>query len=653
VAVVLVVAYHVGLLRGGFVGVDVFFVVSGYVIAQVLSRELATTGHVSLGRFYLRRVRRLLPALGLMLAVTTAASVFLLPIDAQEVAARTAGSAALLNANHYLMRVGGGGGYFGFDADANPFLHTWSLSVEEQFYLLFPIVVALAWRRADRRQHRLCSPTTATLGLLAALSFTLGVWFTLWPVTLPVVGSVSGYYPAAARAWEFVLGAALAIAPGWRRIVRPSVRAVGLVGSLIAIGVSALAFSGSTAFPGFAALLPVGGTLVFLACGDGAPESVVSKVVASRPLRTVGDLSYSWYLWHWPAIVFAHALWPNTVWTRPVAAIVSLLPAWLSLRLVENPFRYADRMSPLRTGFLGACCVLAPVTAAAGLVAVNEYVESGPAKPFAHHVDHTAGCEGNVPEAGSEGPCLWPVANPRGTALLLGDSNAGQYSEGFIAAANSLDLDAVVAVKSSCLISDPRSWLVGVDDTGCQSFVRSVMAYVRSVRPTRVVLASSPLYLAGESDVRKPGDEPADGSAELMRSETYRRGLELLAEELREVDVPLTVLLPIPVLDQDWTPMKRPWLKLSRDDLASRSLVDRAAAERIRRPMADAQRSLASRGVLETADFFDRLCPGASCGAFDEMSGRWLYRDFVHISVEASTSLEPEFMSILSAAGSP
>jgi peptidoglycan/LPS O-acetylase OafA/YrhL len=174
VAVLLVVIYHADLgLSGGFVGVDVFFVISGYVITRMLTTELGRTNRVSLGRFYLRRIRRLLPALGLMLTVVMLASSLLSPIGGQQITARTGAAAALFNANTYLIRFGGAG-YFDVDANVNALLHTWSLAVEEQFYFVFPATLFAAWA-LGRRVTRLGTGATVavSLGLISGLSFFL------------------------------------------------------------------------------------------------------------------------------------------------------------------------------------------------------------------------------------------------------------------------------------------------------------------------------------------------------------------------------------------------------------------------------------------------------------------------------------------------
>lgn len=213
---VLVVIYHSGIgLPGGYIGVDVFFVISGYVITRMLTAELASSGKLDLKRFYLRRIRRLLPALGLMLSVVMVASVLLGSIGGQQVTARTGAAAALFNANTYLARFGQGG-YFDVSADVNALLHTWSLAVEEQFYLVFPALVFAAWL-VGRRMPRLGSAraTTVTLAVITVSSFVLSWAFTNDYVSVFQVDAIEdlakeiAFYSAPTRAWQFAVGGLL------------------------------------------------------------------------------------------------------------------------------------------------------------------------------------------------------------------------------------------------------------------------------------------------------------------------------------------------------------------------------------------------------------------------------------------------------------
>ena len=268
VAVLLVVAFHAGLpVPGGFVGVDVFFVISGFVITSMLHRELLETGRIGLAHFYIRRFKRLTPALALMVAVVMAASVLILsPIESQGNAALTALGAIFLVANVVIARTTGN--YFDADADTNPLLHTWSLSVEEQFYLIFPVMLLIGWRLGSR-YRRATAVSGVAIGIGGAISLALalgeakGVGFTALPESL------IGFYGPATRAWEFAAGVLLAL--GARRLTTLSTSlslAMSGVGAALLCG-SLWLISDATPFPGPWTLVPVCGTLLLIAAGPG------------------------------------------------------------------------------------------------------------------------------------------------------------------------------------------------------------------------------------------------------------------------------------------------------------------------------------------------------------------------------------------------
>lgn len=357
IAVLLVVAYHTGVaLPGGFMGVDVFFVVSGYVITRLLAADLSTGGRLDFARFYLRRIRRLLPALAVTIGVVLAASTLLAPLGGQALAARTGAAAAVFNANTYLMRQGGDG-YFDVGAELNPLLHTWSLSVEEQFYLVFPALLFLAWK-VGRRFTDIGPMRSAILALAAisAVSFAGSLALSHRVTDLAGLGPDIAFYSAPTRAWEFAAGGLLALgAATTSRLSGPATAAFAALGVAM-IGWSAVAFDAGTTWPGKAALAPVVGTALLLASGEPSGSSRINRLLEARPLRYLGDISYSWYLWNWPFVVFAAALWPQASGSVKVAAAVaSLLPAHLSYQWVENPIRKRPHPARRTTLALAGC----------------------------------------------------------------------------------------------------------------------------------------------------------------------------------------------------------------------------------------------------------------------------------------------------------
>ncbi|MGH1502471.1 MAG: acyltransferase family protein, partial [Acidimicrobiales bacterium] len=337
-AVALVVAYHAGLpIHGGFVGVDVFFVISGFVITRGVAGELERTGTVRLGRFAVRRIRRLLPALALMLTATMAfAIVASSSLGPQQAISATGHDAALFHANLGIYESVGD--YFAPAAESNPLLHTWSLAVEEQFYAVFPLISLVLWRvgKPATGRRRLSIGYAAIAAVTLALSVAMvGEWYP-WEVDHPQAFS---YFATHYRAWEFLAGClvALALADG-RRL--PGSAAKWSVLGLGAVVGSALLLDARTIFPGYAAVFPVAGTAALLAAGASPGRSHLGRALSARWVVGIGDLSYGWYLWHWPFIVFARELWPSTWWAALAAAALSLPVAAASQRLIENPIRF-------------------------------------------------------------------------------------------------------------------------------------------------------------------------------------------------------------------------------------------------------------------------------------------------------------------------
>ena len=333
VAVLGVIAFHAfgPVLPGGFVGVDVFFVLSGFLITGILMREL-DEGRFSLGGFYRRRISRLFPALFVMLAFTLAVGfVVLAPRTFQELSLTTFFT-TLFTSNLAFIRISG---YFDADASLRPLLHTWSLGVEEQFYLLFP---PLLWA-LHRFARRLLWPV---LFVLAGVS--------LWKAQQYLgADPTKAFYHPFCRAVELLVGT---LAYGASRRWAPAgvARQVLSWGGLIGIGASMILLREGVPFPGVWALPACLGTAAMLLAQGGAPN----RWLEARPLVVVGDMSYSLYLWHWPLLVYGHLAFGLSAWVTGVAVVLSFVMAWLSRRYVEEPFLDGKRRWPVWWMALGA-----------------------------------------------------------------------------------------------------------------------------------------------------------------------------------------------------------------------------------------------------------------------------------------------------------
>jgi len=327
VAVLVVVLFHADLgFPGGYVGVDVFFVLSGFLVTRLIWLDLRA-GRFSLARFFERRARRILPALALVTLATLAAGWLLLLPDEYADLGRSAAAQALLGANVHFWRTVD---YFSRPAEQQPLLHTWSLSLEEQFYLLIPFLLLAVFRLRSRRRPVVA---IAVLGVLLAGSFTSSV------AGVARLGTAS-FYLLPDRAWEFLLGSAVALLPAGGLATRRALHeALGWLGLALVV-LPALAYDERTPFPGLAALPPCAGTALFL-WSNATSRNTAGKLLSLRPLVIVGLLSYSLYLWHWPLLAFGRvwSLGPLSLTQRAVLLAAALVLAALSWHLVEQPFR--------------------------------------------------------------------------------------------------------------------------------------------------------------------------------------------------------------------------------------------------------------------------------------------------------------------------
>jgi peptidoglycan/LPS O-acetylase OafA/YrhL len=322
IAVVSVVLFHTRLdmLPGGFVGVDIFFVISGFLITQLIVGECGQ-GSFTLRSFYIRRVRRIFPAFYVMLLATLAAGFFLLsPAEYRELS-HTAISAIFFVSNYDFASLSG---YFNGSSDLQPLLHTWSLAVEEQFYIVFPILILAVLRFA--RPH-----LRSLLCLAAAASLALSIYLT-------TSDSNFAFYAAPPRAFELLIGAIVAI-PGLPPATSQRLRDLLSIAGLLAMAASVALFTVRTPFPGSAAVLPCAGAALVIHAGKSG-SSVGASLISGRMFRFFGDISYSLYLWHWPLLAFArHYYLAATPWPAVVGLVLlSVALAYLSFRFVEQPF---------------------------------------------------------------------------------------------------------------------------------------------------------------------------------------------------------------------------------------------------------------------------------------------------------------------------
>jgi peptidoglycan/LPS O-acetylase OafA/YrhL len=412
IAVVLVILYHAGLgCPGGYVGVDVFFVISGYLIGALILAEIAR-GEFRITQFWERRVRRILPALVCVVVACIGFGWYgLVPADFDALGRSVAYQSALLS-NVFFYRWTN---YF-TTGDTHPLLHTWSLALEEQFYLVFPILLALLARFRRR-------VLVASLGAIAVASLWLSIHGTKTDPT-------AAFYLLPYRAWELALGALLAAAPhAWpeRRSVNEGLGWMGLGLVMFA----SMTFSGETRFPGASALLPCVGTALVLG-SNSRQRTQLGRLLSTRPFVFVGLISYSLYLWHWPLLVLTRypSVAPLPLWTRLAVVAGSVLLATISWKAVEMPFRNRRVFTSRRRIFTFAGITLTSLLGFGTMVHLKgglpsrfrpealRYLEARNDKDFRIELAYEAAVAGKLPEIGRKDPGL-PVE-----LLVWGDSHA-------------------------------------------------------------------------------------------------------------------------------------------------------------------------------------------------------------------------------------
>ncbi|WP_164863470.1 acyltransferase family protein [Agromyces sp. LHK192] len=532
IAVLAVIAYHVrpSWLPGGFVGVDVFFVISGFLITGALVRELDSNGRIRLRRFWGRRVRRLMPAATLVILVTLLVAYLVMPPTAWAGLAAQ-GIAASVSVQNWAL-LANSVNYLHASELPSPLQHFWSLSVEEQYYLVLPLVlIAAAWF-AVRTGGRSRTWLLGAVSVIAVASFVFGV------VQSRVQPDVA-YLSTATRAWELLIGSMLAIVLPGLRIGPRTAGALALTGA-VALVASLWLITGTMPFPGIVALVPTIATAALIASG-AANETRVGRVLGSRPLTFVGDISYSAYLWHWPLVVFAISLTGSAalpLWVVAMILAATGVLAVLSKRHVEDRFlhpsppvepqRRRDRFRRSSLA-LGSALVLSTVLAGSALQFGLVRAEAAQADfdavayPGARLLDpdfHASNVpDGPVPprptslslqkiERQLTPECMSIVADssittcsggdPEGdrTVALVGDSHAAEWLPALDEIGAREGWRIVVIAKQSC----PLTTLGQADDgyvdgdpvyPACEAWNDRVTPFLRELAPSLIVTSAA------------------------------------------------------------------------------------------------------------------------------------------------------------------
>ena len=315
------------------------------------------------------------------------------------------------------------------------------------------------------------------------------------------------------------------------------------------------------------ALLPVIGTALILVAGT-VTDRGIAALLSVRSVVWIGDVSYSWYLWHWPPIVFTAALWPDNRWLPAIVAAATLIPAWLSFRFIEEPIRANRQIIGRRVVKLVLVCITVPVVASLGLLGANWWerqtttVKTISDAARLHASETRDGCQSLDTR-----PCLWPAARPRGTIYLVGDSNAAQFAEPLAAVANREGYDLAVTAKSSCPFVDLIAAGTHIEDgPACHRFVTELVDTLRTKRPALVIVAnSSTEYIENDGLTLTNPDTGVTAATPAAKAQLWGPGLEAV---LKPLDVPTVLIHSIPHFGEwpwDWGPQTCPAIRMYTD----------------------------------------------------------------------------------------
>ncbi|WP_329616131.1 SGNH hydrolase domain-containing protein [Streptomyces brevispora] len=666
-AVLSVLAFHASVpgLAGGFVGVDVFFVISGYLITGLLVREAVTTGRIRLGEFFARRARRLLPSAAVVLVAIAVAGAWLtVPLRRTDLENDVV-AAALSVANWRFVQQQTD--YLAAGQDESPLLHFWSLAVEEQFYLCWaPLLAVLAvlTARAARRGRALRPVAVAVTTVLTLGTFALSLHWTGDSVSLAYLGTPS-------RVWQFGVGALLALLP-WHLLRGPrSLRLLCGWAGAAALMCCVLRYDASTPYPGYAALVPTLATAAVILAGtpgrrpDGPARYGVGRLLSLRAPRAVGRLSYTLYLWHWPVLVLAEARFGSLGWpARTALTLASVLPALATMHWVERPLRHSRTLSELpRRGLsLGVAAVVVPVVlalvvgtttlqllgtaapvdakglppgAADGpslLTRTGAPLTGGPVMPSPVQARKSFPPDGAcevAPSVTSSPPCLFGAVDSPHRVVLLGDSHAGQWFSPLLSLAAKRGWALQELVKQGCPLPElsvvnPQ---LGRTYHECDTWRADSLARLRKgPKPELIVISSLNRYTDDQ---------------QLLLS-----GWEKTLKPLRALGAPIVYVEDTPVPGTDVPACVSGHLE---DPKAC--AFDREKA-RWPDPLA---RKAAAGGLpgVRTVEVNSVLCPaaGATCPAVLERI--LLYRDDAHLTDVAAVVLAPRLERLLMGTGAP
>lgn len=620
-AILLVVAAHAGVLgfSGGYIGVDVFFVISGYLITGLLVAEHRRAGKIDFARFYARRFRRLLPALLLMLLVTAVAGWLIFLVEDQPKQAVAGGAAALWISNlHFAFdRID----YFGTAAESNMYLHTWSLGVEEQFYLVWPLLISLLLRRKGSASSWL----TPAMIVLVVVSFAASL-------ALTQLSTRYAFYLMPARAWQFAAGAILFLqTPGIVEVMgeKNYVWAQGMIGWLgvVLLVCALLLIDANTPYPGAWAILPTLGTVCLIFAASSSGNHVIPRALSVWPMQVIGRFSYSWYLWHWPVLILGTALLPvQSAGDRALLVAISLVLAVLSYLLIERPIRRNAELIQEPGKFIAAtlaCMALAVFVFLKWYGSAQEItVRSKAAQEAPYRIQlpriYSMGCD-DWYQSDRLFPCFFGTKSAPKVAVVIGDSIGLQWFPAYERVFAGPEWRLVVLTKSSCPMVDRPiySARIGREFTECAVWRNRALDYIADIKPDIVVLGST-------------------HRAEYIQDE-WIQGTRAVLSRIAPNAGKVAIMRSTPLLPFDGPACARSESQ-SQDQTATENICS-ASAHDSKNDQVAGWLALAASGWsnVSMVDMNDLVCPEGTCHA--SLDGALVFRDTQHLNTGFVASL--------------
>ena len=480
-AALLVTLFHAKWVNGGFIGVDIFYVISGFLITGLLLREIERTGTINFKEFYARRFKRLLPTSFFVLLVTAVASWLLIPDTMRSSLGRDIIAASLYVSNY--LFAWWQADYQNLDATPSPVIHYWSLAVEEQFYLIWPLLILFFFIAATKFKKKIL--LTLLVATVTALSFVFSIYQT---ETSPIWA----FYSLPTRAWELGLGALLVLLPPIK-----TKKLVGLLGFIFII-VSAFIFGETTAFPGVNAVLPVLGTVMLISTINSWPP-FLNDVANSRMFQWLGEISYPLYLWHWPLLVLPSTYFarPLAIYERILAIIATIILADLTHRFIEEPFR-KHKTEPTLVFKRSSVITLVSVLIGTAIIfsssdkidvsGINGAVSLAQIK--ARPLVYDDGCHANYAQTKSD-ECIYADTKSDKTMVLYGDSHAAQWFPALVEIASRSGYRLISLTKSAC----PSVDTVRLDQGGfkmsrCKQWRINTIKRIQEINPDVLIMSS-------------------------------------------------------------------------------------------------------------------------------------------------------------------